>query len=805
MTVKIPGYTISKTLGKGGMATVYLAVQEIFERKVALKIMSRALNEDPAFGQRFMREAQIVSKLIHPNIVTVYDVGLFEGSYYLSMEYIDGEDLKHCRKQLTFQEKIRAVKDIASALDTSGAKGYVHRDIKPENIMIEAATKRAVLMDFGIARASEADISVTQAGTAIGTPHYMSPEQAKGLDVDPRADLYSLGVVLFYLTAGYVPFEGDSAVAIGIRHITEAIPELPAYLREMQWLIDKSMAKDPDDRFQSGAEFIAALDELDVTLLADNMHRESDHSEPVDFDTPTLVGEQPLHQYGDGIHEEEPENFTLSFHSQEPPTIVDIKWPMYAAGACVTLLVSIGLYLVSTYEPSSIEAQSSLGQPQNLQSSRSNLKADKPLSAEQQQALRSIQQRITHAKSSYHNEKSEHHLTQLVELYRQVLSIEPNNSDTQYILNALADEQINRIMPLFNQGKFKEAQRQLALVVSLFPRYTTAMLNNIRSQMTLRSQIESLQQKAQQYWIRKQLVEPNEHNAAANYQAILAIAPEFKPAHDGLSRIAQSLTQSARNALDAQDIKNARRFMYLALSVLPFYQPALNLEAQLFNQSAHAEKIQALLKKAERYQQHGAIYSPKAQNAYAVLSRLLILDPDNTSAVQQRNQLSAVFKAHLLSLIQQGHYGQAQRAASEAQQEHSRDKAIQTVAHDIEQIIQEHQTANRPKIINIRASGAPKPRLDRKQPRSIAVADKLFFRFEYLNFAPEQMQLHAQLIDETNNLTLGHKVLFITGPKGEYEFLLDLSRAGIKAGRYRIDIHKTHSSPALGSLHFKVS
>ncbi len=804
MTVKIPGYTISKTLGKGGMATVYLAVQEIFERKVALKIMSRALNEDPAFGKRFMREAQIVSKLIHPNIVTVYDVGLYDGSYYLSMEYIEGDDLKHCGKQLTFQEKIRAVKDIASALDTSGAKGYVHRDIKPENIMVEAATKRAVLMDFGIARASEADISVTQAGTAIGTPHYMSPEQAKGLDVDPRADLYSLGVVLFYLTAGYVPFEGDSAVAIGIRHITEAIPELPPYLRDMQWLIDKSMAKDPDDRFQSGAELIAALDDIDIALLTDNMNRQTDLSEPADFDTPTLVGEQPHHQYGDGTQEEGPEDFTLSFHSQEPPAIVDVKWPMYAAGACIILLVSIGLYLVGTYEPSNIEAQPTQSQLLSAQSSLSDIIVSKQLSTEQKQALLSIRQRITQAKNSYSNEASEHNLTQLAELYRQVLSIEPGNKVAQQALNALADEQITRIMPLFNEGEFKQAQRQLALVVSVFPRYTTAILNRIRSQMTLRSQIESLQKDAQQYFISNQLVEPSQQNAAASYQAILAIAPEFKPAHAGIERIAQSLTQSARNALSAKELKNARRFMYLALSVLPSYQPALDLEKQLLSNSTDAEKVQALLKKANRHIQNGAIYTPKDQNAYDVLSRVLAIDPHNKPATQRRKQLSTEFKASILTLVQQGHYSQAQTTASAAQQRHSGDKAIQAVAHDMQQLIQKHQAAGNPKVINIRASGAPKPDLDRKQPRSIAVADKLFFRFEYLNFEPAQIQLQAKLIDERNEDTLGHKALFMTGPKGEYEFLLDLSRAGIKAGNYRIDIGKSQSSTVLGSLRFKV-
>lgn len=247
---------------------MFLAIQESFEREVALKIMSPNLATDPSFGERFIREARIVSRLIHPNIVTVYDVGVHDGYHFLSMEYIPGRDLKHKRLELKLSERLQVVKEIARALDYAGKKGYVHRDVKPENIMLHEENGRAVLMDFGIARPSEVSSGMTQTGMAIGTPYYMSPEQAIGKVVDSRSDIYSLGVVLFQLLTGYVPFYADSAVAIGIKHISESIPPLPKHLQVFQAVIDKAMAKLPEERYQTASGLIADLDAIPAADIA---------------------------------------------------------------------------------------------------------------------------------------------------------------------------------------------------------------------------------------------------------------------------------------------------------------------------------------------------------------------------------------------------------------------------------------------------------------------------------------------------------------------------------------------------------
>ncbi|WP_435785525.1 bifunctional serine/threonine-protein kinase/formylglycine-generating enzyme family protein [Cellvibrio sp.] len=250
------------------MSTVYLAIQISVGRVVALKVMNPQLNSDPAFSERFQREATIVGQLSHPNIVAIYDIGRHEDLNYIAMDYLpNGSVHDKMGTGLSGEEVLRITREIASALDHAHEKGYIHRDIKPENILFRADNS-AVLSDFGVARGLSTNSRMTHVGTVVGTPHYMSPEQTKGNSVDGRSDLYSLGIVFYEMLTGTLPYQGDEAVTIALKHISAPIPKLPMQYLAYQKILEKLLAKDPEQRFQRGRDLIAAIEDLEKNYRA---------------------------------------------------------------------------------------------------------------------------------------------------------------------------------------------------------------------------------------------------------------------------------------------------------------------------------------------------------------------------------------------------------------------------------------------------------------------------------------------------------------------------------------------------------
>jgi serine/threonine-protein kinase PpkA len=264
MALQIPGYRIIRKINQGGMSTVYLAIQISVGRIVALKVMNPSLTSDPAFSERFQREATIVGQLSHPNIVAIYDIGRADDLNYIAMDYLpNGSVHDKMIKGMTSEEALRVTREIANALDHAHEKGYIHRDIKPENILFRADNS-AVLSDFGVAKGIVGVSRMTHVGTVVGTPHYMSPEQTRGQTVDARSDLYSLGVLFFEMLTGFLPYQGEDTVTIALKHISAPIPKLPPQYQAYQKVLEKFLAKDPSQRFQSGHEISEAIDQLEA-------------------------------------------------------------------------------------------------------------------------------------------------------------------------------------------------------------------------------------------------------------------------------------------------------------------------------------------------------------------------------------------------------------------------------------------------------------------------------------------------------------------------------------------------------------
>lgn len=262
-------YLLMRRLGRGGMADVYLAEQKSLRRQVAFKVLHANLADDDSYVKRFHNEAQAVAALVHTNIVQIHEVGCIAGVHFIAQEYVAGQNLQQAlsrRGALEIDLAVDVMRQVAAALHRANERGIVHRDIKPENILL-ASDGEVKVADFGLARIAESEnVGLTQVGMTLGTPLYMSPEQAEGKATDHRTDLYSLGVTSYQMLAGRTPFEGDTALSIAVQHLktepkplSDRRPDLP---NELCRIIHQLLAKAPAKRYQSAAELLQDLREL---------------------------------------------------------------------------------------------------------------------------------------------------------------------------------------------------------------------------------------------------------------------------------------------------------------------------------------------------------------------------------------------------------------------------------------------------------------------------------------------------------------------------------------------------------------
>lgn len=740
MGLEIPGYKVLRTLGRGGMATVYLAQQEIFERQVALKVMSKALAADESFGKRFFREAKIVSQLVHPNIVTVHDVGVANGHYYLSMEYIDGSDLKHIRHQLSLRQKIQAVADIAKALDYAGSKGFIHRDIKPENIMFHKTDGRAVLTDFGIAKAAEADTAMTQAGTAIGTPHYMSPEQAKGKAVDPRSDIYSLGVVFFLLLAGRVPFDAESAVAIGIKHITEPVPLLPEGLDALQPIIDTLLAKKPENRYQHAAEFVDDVALINIELLEQSISYAQELQQPdsADSDTPTekhraisavdlavayddqdtIINERtslmswfvgfliafslvgwllyyqkpewitPWLEKGKTLVEEGYNNIQEPKVPREPIPQRDTKRSIEQAEVEVTP-VKKPASSTRTKPRIVADAKPSIERVDNKQHI-SPATAVTPSSAPKPRpspamSIAAYEKQLSELQNRYTTDSV--YLAELVELQRRFIRDYPAHAAAEKSLATLRASELAQVNALIDQGKMLPAKKRLGQLRALFPDIADATFSRLERKIALNLQIEHLLGEAQQYLQQRQYTSPAGSNAAERYRQVLRLDSTNTDAISGFNKALANTVTRGYKELERKRYQQALVKAERVLALNAGHKKALGLKRRAQAAIDYQVQIQSWFTLASRRLRSHHYFTPDNDSAYDYYDQILRREPGNTEAMTSQKRVVDAFARNIWSLVGDEDFVEVREQIAVAKRKLPGNQRLQSLSAAVEEVL----------------------------------------------------------------------------------------------------------------------
>ena len=531
----LPGYKIEKQIGQGGMATIYLAIHEGLHRKVAIKVMAEDLAKEHDFSARFMREARIVANLTHQHIVTVYDVNVHNSYHYIAMEYLPGGiTLDHKIKAgLTHRQGIEIIRQIAAALGFAHSKDIIHRDVKPENIMFRE-DGNAVLTDFGIARSTLPANNMTASGMVIGTPHYMSPEQALGQPLGPYADIYSLGVVLFETLTGKVPYEADSTIAAALKHITEPVPTLEGDLAIYQPLLNLMLAKKEQDRYQNCADIMTDITSLlasgvvSHTTLRNNATRIQQVSQNKRAPHPT------------------------AFAGKHTPSRDHRNKNLRMTGIAVSALVLSTLVGYLYYSQQDTSAKPDQAEQTQLQQALSHPPQTDPLT---QQAAQSATQQTAEEHAATIQQQNEAESARLAQQ------------------RAAADEaQLQTDMALQKRQQAQlEAETKMAAHTA-----KAALAAKEKQQGETTQKINQLLASAENNLLNSQL-----KTAYENFKAVLQIQADNRPAKEGINRVATEYLSLASHAASNHDFDIANQYINSVITIAPTHHKLAATQAHV--------------------------------------------------------------------------------------------------------------------------------------------------------------------------------------------------------------------------------
>ncbi len=773
--IRIPGYSIKRLLGRGGMATVYLAVQESLGREVALKVLDPNQAQGKQFSERFLREARIVSHLTHPNIVTVFDVGVHEGYHYLSMEYIAGRDLRDACGDISRKELIRIIKDVARALNFAAKKGYVHRDVKPENIMLHEGDGRVLLMDFGIARSYQTSHGLTRAGSALGTPYYMSPEQNKGLSADHRSDIYSLGVVFFHMLSGYVPYDADSAVAIGIKHITAAIPVLSDELQIFQPIINTCLAKEPEDRYQTAAELIEALDQISNEELAAIEEKCAAFREAgKNHHAETLISSGT----GSGT------SFSASKDIHTPALT---QAPRDRTSFFVFLLLLVVLVAGA-------------------------------LSYQQQKKILRYAETLNIPWLTQTIEKL--HLTQApvaesVETPAQPDAIPNTIPDTipdtlqETVRNIEAKkekqklEYIDKIQSAIDSGNPRQALTLMAEMQEQYPEIS-ADQKFIQTREQLQTQLRQAQalpqhlSNAKKYFESGAIITAERNDSLSELEAALKLDPSNAEALKMLQDINQSWLQKAKQQPASWRLRKELKKLDGVITQLGIQHPFILEQQKNLQQTIHhIARIKNLLQQADEAFNKNQLISPADGNAYNRYQKVLTIETHNRQAKEKLKEIETRLTRQITQAIEQGRLTQASIFLEQAQSVYGRNSRI----IEIESMLERAIAATQPQVKQILFSATPLQSLDQPQAETLQPGRTLYIGFHFKNMKNTSTLLQAVLLDGAGRIQISQKPVIISGSQGDHFFQIDLPVEGFSEGSYilelRLDNKRLLSQPFL--------
>lgn len=642
------------------MASVYLALQESVEREVALKIMAPQLSADPTFGDRFLREARIAAKLHHRHVVGIYDVGVYMGFHYCTMEYLPGGPvMRRGSPPLALKPALRCIREISLALHYAQEKGFIHRDVKPDNILLREDGS-CVLGDFGIARAADSGTLMTKTGSVVGTPHYMSPEQLRGRAIDGRADLYSLGVVFFQLVTGKVPYEASDSLAIGIMHMTAPLPQLPAEYRMLQPILDKMLAKEPGDRYQTGAEIDAALAEVEKQISAGTANTAPPAGTAATKPLPPLRAErksgydpqgairtEPQLGRMDGVDDEnlraEPRHtqFTRA-HQAAPPSRGGIWWILLA----LVLVAGLAFWqrpLITSW----VHSQSAPNPASDLDRADAALAAGRLDGSEGSDALSLYAAALA---LDGDNLRARNGLTQtLDQLYASAASVQPADRTR---IEAIA----RRLTGV--RGFDGQSARLKAL---LPPVEVTPDPQPVAPGAADMAAAQSAEAEGR-------LDGPS--GALARFAAAHSLDATNQQARSGIERVATALAGQARSYLAGGDLATAER-LQRELAVVPAAAAtasALDAEIQKRRQTLdQSSKIPNLLAEAAKLSQQGRLFEPANASAADRYVAVLAVDAKNAEARNGLARIAATTLPQIEAAIDGKDYERARRLLQRVQ------------------------------------------------------------------------------------------------------------------------------------------